>query len=115
MTIPSSRLIPIASIAGSATVAWCRRWSARAATWDSTTAAAAPGTTARSGLSWSGRSASLETPRRIDGAVGENPVGAGALHGDQAFQDHDVLEPALLDRGLQHGVLAAHLIGEGDR
>src|SRR5260370_37589551 len=111
-TIPSCRRTLIASIAGIATTASCRRCSARAVTSASTTAAAAPGTTAPSRLSSSGRSAFLEPARRVDGAVGEDAVGARALHADQALQDHAVVEPAPLAGGLQQGVLAAHLICE---
>jgi hypothetical protein len=48
------------------------------------------------------------------GEVGQHAIGAGALEGQQAFHHHRVVvEPAVLRGGLEHGVLAADLVGEG--
>src|ERR1700730_13437626 len=46
------------------------------------------------------------------GVVGEEDGGAGALDAGQDFEDDALLvEPAFRDRGFDHGVLAAHVVG----
>ena len=46
----------------------------------------------------------------FDGVVGENAIGAGAFEGEQAFKDDFVtVQPAVLDRSLEHGVFAGRI------
>ena len=52
--------------------------------------------------------------RRLDREVGEDAVRARALEAVQAFHHRLVIvQPAILSGRLDHGVLAADLIGEG--
>lgn len=50
---------------------------------------------------------------RVDGEVGEDPGGTRPFERQQRFQDDAILHPAAIDGTAQHGVLAAHLVGEG--
>mmetsp|Transcript_20573 Transcript_20573/g.38351 ORF Transcript_20573/g.38351 Transcript_20573/m.38351 type:complete len:225 (-) Transcript_20573:1339-2013(-) len=59
-------------------------------------------------------SALFQQPRGVQREVGQHTVGAGALEGQQALHHHGVvIEPAIGGSGLEHRVLAAHLVGEG--
>src|SRR3546814_12518592 len=59
-------------------------------------------------------SALLQECCGFDGGVGEDAVAAGSLEGEQALHHHAiVIEPALGRGGLEHGVLAADIVGEG--
>src|SRR3990170_3782799 len=54
-----------------------------------------------------------EKPRGLNGEIRQNAIGPGSLEGQQAFQDRSLaIEPAVLRRGTDHRILAAHLIGE---
>jgi thiol:disulfide interchange protein len=58
----------------------------------------------------------LEPSRRVEREIRENSVGAGALEREQGFHRALLLgEPAVLERRLQHRVLAAHLVDVGRR
>src|SRR3546814_2483749 len=60
-------------------------------------------------------SALLQECCGFDGGVGEDAVAAGALEGEQALHHHAiVIEPALGRGGLEHGVLAADIVGRSE-
>src|SRR4029079_6395410 len=70
----------------------------------------------RSRRCWGGRSPSsrFQAARAVEREVGEYCIGARALEPEERFHHAGLaIDPASRARGLQHGVLAAHLVDEG--
>src|SRR5690242_18249705 len=56
----------------------------------------------------------MDEPGGVERVVGEDPGRSGALEGEQGLEDQGVAVPCPGGgRGLDHRILAAHLVGEG--